>query len=274
VSSDRQPAPSPQLLEVRNLTRVFGQGAQAVRAVDDVSFTVAPGEILAIVGESGSGKSTLARMILRLLDSSSGEIILDGNDATKLRGAHQLKSYWRNVQGIFQDPFASFNQFYSVNHMLKKTIGLLDDVSSGQDRAARMETALRNVGLDPADVLKKWPHQLSGGQLQRVTIARALVVEPQILIADESTSMLDASLRVTILNLLSDLRQRYRMSILFITHDIGQANYLADRILVMYRGQLVEQGPVAEVLDSPQHAYTQRLLADVPRLSGWGAAPT
>jgi peptide/nickel transport system ATP-binding protein len=263
---------SPHLLEVRGLTRIFGQGATALRAVDDVSFTVKPGEILAIVGESGSGKSTLARMLLRLLEPSAGQIVLDGQDAAKQHGARHLKGYWRKVQGIFQDPFASFNQFYSVDHMLQKTMGLLDPQPSRQERHERVAAALRSVGLDPADVLHKWPHQLSGGQLQRVTIARALVVEPHILIADESTSMLDASLRVTILNLLTDLRQRYGMSILFITHDIGQANYIADRILVMYRGELVEQGPVDEVLEAPKHAYTQRLLADVPRLRGWSAA--
>jgi len=265
--SHRQP--SPHLLEVRNLTRIFGTGPAAVRAVDDVSFSVERGEVLAIVGESGSGKSTLARMLLRLLDPSSGHILLDDEDAARLQGPRQLKSYWRKVQGIFQDPFASFNQFYSVNHMLQKTLGLLDSAPSGQVRRERLATALRSVGLDPSDVLHKWPHQLSGGQLQRVTIARALVVEPRILIADESTSMLDASLRVTILNLLTDLRQRYGMSILFITHDIGQANYIADRILVMYRGELVEQGPTEQVLDAPKHSYTQRLLADVPRLRGW-----
>jgi peptide/nickel transport system ATP-binding protein len=259
---------------VRDLTRVFGQGANALRAVDNVSFTAKSGEILAIVGESGSGKSTLARMVLRLLEPTSGQIVLDGRDAVKLHGPRHLKAYWRKVQGIFQDPFASFNQFYSVNHMLQKTMGLLDPHPSRQERHERVETALRSVGLDPADVLNKWPHQLSGGQLQRVTIARALVVEPHILVADESTSMLDASLRVTILNLLTDLRQKYGMSILFITHDIGQANYIADRILVMYHGQLVEQGPVEDVLETPKHAYTQRLLADVPRLSGWGAVAT
>lgn len=266
-----QAQPSPHLLEVRGLTRVFGQGATALRAVDNVSFAVEAGEILAIVGESGSGKSTLARMVLRLLEPTAGQIVLGGRDAVKLRGPRHLKGYWRTVQGIFQDPFASFNQFYSVDHMLQKTMGLLDPRPSGRERYERVGAALRSVGLDPADVLHKWPHQLSGGQLQRVTIARALVVEPRILVADESTSMLDASLRVTILNLLSGLRQKYGMSILFITHDIGQANYLADRILVMYRGELVEQGPVEQVLESPKHPYTQRLLADVPRLRGWGA---
>jgi peptide/nickel transport system ATP-binding protein len=260
------------LLEARDLSRVFGHGDHVVRAVDRVSFGLQPGEILAIVGESGSGKSTLARLLLRLLDPSSGQILLGDIDATRLHGPRALKTYWRQVQGIFQDPFASFNQFYSVERLLQKTLGLLDPAPSGKQRRERLENAVRSVGLEPAAVLSKWAHQLSGGQLQRVTIARALIVEPKILIADESTSMLDASLRVTILNLLMDLRQRYGMAILFITHDIGQAYYLADRILVMYRGELVEQGPVEQVLEAPKHPYTQRLMTDVPRLHGWGAA--
>ena len=265
-------APQPgALLEVRELTRLFGHGEQAVRAVDRVSFAVQPGEIVAIVGESGSGKSTLARLLLRLLEPSSGTVLLENEDATALRRTNALKWYWRRVQGVFQDPFASFNQFYTVERLLEKTLGLLDGSVSKQERNDRLATAVRNVGLDPVDVLPKRGHQLSGGQLQRVTIARALIVEPEVLIADESTSMLDASLRVTILNLMMDLRQRFGMSILFVTHDIGQAYYIADRILVMYRGELVEQGPVEVVLGAPQHPYTQRLMADVPRLHGWGA---
>jgi peptide/nickel transport system ATP-binding protein len=255
---------------VSDLRAYYGTRPGAdVKAVDNVSFTVQPGEILAIVGESGSGKSTLARMLLRLLEPSSGHILLNDLDATKLHGARQLKSYWRQVQGVFQDPFASFNQFYSIGRLLEKTMGLLEPEPKGSARRQRMEDAVRDVGLDPNDILAKWPHQLSGGQLQRATIARALIVEPTILVADESTSMLDASLRVTILNLLMDLRKRYGLAILFITHDIGQAYYLADRILVMYRGELAEQGPVAKVLDAPQHPYTKRLMADVPRLHGW-----
>ena len=271
----RQAQRSTALLEARELTRVFGTGANAVHAVDRVSFTVQPGEIIAIVGESGSGKSTLARILLRLLQPSSGRLLLDDEDATAMRGARALKWYWRQVQGVFQDPFASFNQFYTIDRILQKTLGLVEGSHSRHERRERAEQAVRSVGLDPADVLPKRPYQLSGGQLQRVTIARALIVEPAILVADESTSMLDASLRVTILNLLTDLRTRHGMAILFITHDIGQAYYIADRILVMYRGELVEQGPVEAVLHAPQHPYTQRLMADVPRLGGWGAvAPT
>lgn len=261
------------LLETQDLSRAFGHGEHAVHAVERVSFSIQPGEIVAIVGESGSGKSTLARLLLRLLDSTGGQILLHGQDVTMLHQHNDLKAYWRKVQGVFQDPFAAFNQFYTNRHVLENALKLLDQRLSRDERLQRVETALLEVGLDPADVLNKWPHQLSGGQMQRTMIARALVVGPELLIADEPTSMLDASLRVVVLNLLLDLRQRHNMSILFITHDLGQAYYLSDRILVMYRGELVEQGPVEQVLAKPQHHYTQRLLADVPRLRGWGASP-
>ena len=264
-SNHHKPTP---ILETRELSRYFGHGDAEVRAVDRVSFAVQPGEIVAVVGESGSGKSTLARLLLRLLDSTSGEIWLKGQDVTRLRGTSQLKNYWQVVQGAFQDSFAAFNQFYSIRRSLDKALNVLDQRPSNGERRERIENSLLEVGLSPADMLDKWPHQLSGGQLQRVMIARALVVGPELLIADEPTSMLDASLRVTVLNLLIALRDRHNMSILFITHDLGQAYYLADRILVMYHGELVEQGPVEEVLANPQHDYTKRLLADVPRLRG------
>lgn len=256
------------LLEARELTRVFGHGDAVVNAVDHVSFKVKPGEILAVVGESGSGKSTLARLLLRLLEPSSGQIFLHGEDVTHVRRSADLKTYWQKVQGAFQDSFAAFNQFYSVGRTLDKSLNVLHTRLSAAERRERIESALSEVGLDAAEILHKWPHQLSGGQLQRVMIARALVVGPELLIADEPTSMLDASLRVTVLNLLLNLRKRHNMTILFITHDLGQANYVADRLLVMYHGQLVEQGPVADVLANPQHDYTRRLLADVPRLHG------
>lgn len=261
---------SQLLLEVRHLTKVFGSRETEVRAVDDVSFAVQRGEIVAIVGESGSGKSTLARMLLRLSEATSGEILMNGTDVTQIRGARNLKPYWREVQGIFQNPVASFNQFYSVGRVLRKTLKLTGQKYSRDEEQRKLSEALRTVGLDPVDVLPKGAHQLSGGQLQRAMIARALLVDPKILIADESTSALDASLRVTILNVLRELRDRLDMTVLFITHDIGQANYIADRVFVMYQGEMVEQGTVDEVLSNPQHEYTQRLLADVPRLGGWG----
>jgi peptide/nickel transport system ATP-binding protein len=268
-----QQAQAP-LLETRELSRLFGHGEQAVHAVERMSFSIQPGEIVAVVGESGSGKTTLARLLLRLLDPTSGRILLHGEDVTELHRTNDLKAYWRKVQGVFQDPFAAFNQFYAIRRVLGNALNVLDDRLSSSERLQRIETSLTEVGLDPVDALNKWPHQLSGGQVQRVMIARALVAEPELLIADEPTSMLDASLRVTVLNLLVDLRKRHNMGIIFITHDLGQAYYVSDRILVMYHGELVEQGPVEKVLADPQHDYTKRLLADVPRLHGWGAVLT
>lgn len=268
--SQRKTNTSQPLLDVRHLNKVFGSRETEVHAVNDVSFTVQRGEIVAIVGESGSGKSTLARMLLRLSDPTSGEILMNGDDVTQIKGSRNLKAYWREVQGIFQNPVASFNQFYSVGRVLRKTLALTGEKYSKDEEHKKLSEALRIVGLDPVDVLPKGAHQLSGGQLQRAMIARALLVDPKILIADESTSALDASLRVTILNVLRELRDRLGMTVLFITHDIGQANYISDRVFVMYQGEMVEQGSVDEVLSNPQHEYTQRLLADVPRLGGWG----
>lgn len=264
---------SQPLLDVKHLTKVFGSRDNEVRAVDDVSFTVGHGEIVSIVGESGSGKSTLARMLLRLSDPTSGKILMNGDDVIQIKGAKNLKPYWREVQGIFQNPMASFNQFYSVSRVLRKTLALTGEKYTKDEELRNLGEALEIVGLDPADTLPKGAHQLSGGQLQRAMIARALLVDPKILIADESTSALDASLRVTVLNVLRELRERLNMTVLFITHDIGQANYISDRIFVMYQGKMVERGSVDEVLGNPQHEYTQRLLADVPRLGGWGADP-
>ena len=250
------------LIEAKSLSRVFGNGEKAVRAVDDVSFTLGRQEVVSIVGESGSGKSTLARLVLRLLDPTSGTLHLSGRDVTSLKG-RDLQAYWRDVQAVFQDPFSSFNQFFTVRRLLNRSLRLA--AGSAERGETLMSQALEHVGL-AADVLDKWPHQLSGGQRQRVMIARALMLQPRILVADEATSMLDASLRANILNVLADLRSDYDMTILFITHDIGQACYVSDRVLVMSQGQVVEQGPTDEVIFNPQHEYTQRLLADVPRL--------
>ncbi len=259
---DRETSP---LLAVEELTRRYGSGANAVTAVDRVSFVLEAEEAVALVGESGSGKSTLARLLLRLLPPTSGRIALMAQDATRLRGVRALRPYWRQVQAVFQDPFASFNQFYTVGRVLHKTLDLLDEPPPSSRRLALMTDALRLVGLE-AEVLARWPHQLSGGQRQRVMIARALMLRPRLLIADEPTSMLDASMRANLLNLLLDIRKQYGMAVLFVTHDIGQAYYLSDRILVMHRGALVEEGPAEAVLERPRHDYTQRLLNDVPRL--------
>jgi peptide/nickel transport system ATP-binding protein len=255
--------PGEVLLQASRVTKVFGHGHNAVRAVEDVSFDLRTKEVVAIVGESGSGKSTLARLVLRLMPVTSGTISLGGEDITAIRGA-ALRGHWRNVQAVFQDPFAAFNQFFTVRRLLMRSSRLraVSDLD--------LERALGHVGLKPDDVLDKYAHQLSGGQRQRVMIARALLLSPKLLVADEATSMLDASLRANILNVLSDLRREVGLTVLFITHDIGQACYIADRVLVMSNGMMVEQGSTDEVIFNPTHPYTKRLLADVPKLHPGG----
>jgi peptide/nickel transport system ATP-binding protein len=243
-----------------HITKTFGHGKGSVHAVRDVSFDLEEGQVTTIVGESGSGKSTIARMVLGLMPITSGKLTYDGKDVTHLKGRART-DYWRNVQAVFQDPFSSFNQFFTVGKLLARSMRLVGSQVGRQ----RLEESLGYVGMD-LSVLDRYPHQLSGGQRQRVMIARALMMRPKLLVADEATSMLDASLRVNILNVLTDLRDELGMTILFITHDIGQACYLANRVLVMEHGVMVEQGPTDEVIFNPQHEYTRRLLADVPKL--------
>ncbi len=248
------------IFTAEHLTKTFGTGKHTVDAVKDVSFALQEGQVTTIVGESGSGKSTVARMVLGLLPITSGTFTFQGKDVTNLKGAART-AYWRDVQAVFQDPFSSFNQFFTVRRLLERSMRLLDE-KVGQDR---LEEALGHVGMD-LSVLAKYPHQLSGGQRQRIMIARALMMRPKLLVADEATSMLDASLRVNVLNVLTDLRDEVGMTVLFITHDIGQACYVADRVLVMEHGVMVEQGTTDEVIFNPQHEYTRRLLSDVPKL--------
>jgi peptide/nickel transport system ATP-binding protein len=259
----RVPQGDEPVLATSGLTKTFRGPSGPVVAVDNVSVNFMAAQVTAIVGESGSGKSTLARMLLRLLPVTSGTITYSGGDVTHIHG-RQLRHYWSQVQAVFQDPFASFNQFFTVGDVLRRSLKLVN--GGTESREARIERCLGYVGLKPADCLAKFPHQLSGGQRQRVMIARALMMDPRVLIADEATSMLDASLRVGVLNELRELRVKLNQSVLFITHDIGQACYLADRVVVMQHGRLVEQGSTDQVIFEPQQDYTKRLLADVPSL--------
>ncbi|AXK45256.1 ABC transporter ATP-binding protein [Brachybacterium saurashtrense] len=253
------------LLSCRNVTKEFSVAGSTVVAVDDVSLDFPEASVLAVVGESGSGKSTLARMLLRLMPVTSGTITFRGQDVTSLSGKG-LREYWSEVQAVFQDPFASFNQFFTVGSLLRRSLALAQVPKDEAD--SLIETCLGYVNMKPKDTLGKFPHQLSGGQRQRVMVARALMMKPKVLLADEATSMLDATLRVNVLNVLDDLRADLGLTVLFITHDIGQACYLADRVAVMERGKVVERGTTEEVIFSPQAEYTQRLLADVPDLRG------
>jgi oligopeptide/dipeptide ABC transporter ATP-binding protein len=260
------------ILTVRNLYKYFPVGDNTlwrrpdrwVHAVDDVSFSIQRGEVLAVVGESGCGKSTLALALLRLEEVTAGEIGFAGADVTHVRGV-ALKALRRQVQMVFQDPYESLNPLLTVGEIVAEPLVVHGLATKAGERDTRVRTALEDAGLKPADVfLQRRPHELSGGQRQRVVIASALVLEPQLLLADEPVSMLDVSIRAEILNLLADLRSQRDISILFITHDLSTVATFADRIAVMYLGRIVEIGPVEAVLGQPQHPYTRALLSVVP----------
>jgi peptide/nickel transport system ATP-binding protein len=262
-------SPHPEatpVLEVRGLTKSYrvrrGLRVERVPVLHDVSFQLARGEIVALVGESGSGKSTVARVLARLVTPSGGTLRLDGVDVRAGERRPTL-DYRRRVQMIFQDPYGSLNPAHTVEHHLRRPLELHRRGSASEP--GRIHELLAAVGLTPPDVIAaRRPHELSGGQRQRVAIARALAVEPDVLIADEPTSMLDVSLRVDVLNLLGRLRDQQRLAVLFITHDLASARYLADRVLVLHGGTVVEEGPVESVVASPAHPYTRRLLAAAP----------
>jgi ABC-type oligopeptide transport system ATPase subunit len=245
--------------------RVGAFGARRLTAVRDVSFSVSAGEVVSLIGESGSGKSTIGRMILRLSPTTSGTIRFDGEDVGSFAGP-RLKAYYRRAQGVFQDPFSSYNPIYKADRVFKLIRDAYFPHVGGDAWEAKIAASLAAVSLDPVQVLHKYPHQLSGGQLQRLLVARALLLDLEFLVADEIISMLDASTRIDVLNLLGDLKAR-GLGILFITHDLSLGNYISDRTLILRRGVVVESGATAKVFDDPRHPYTQTLLASVPHLN-------
>jgi peptide/nickel transport system ATP-binding protein len=257
------------LLEVRNLTKRFPVGGALrgrvfVHAVDDVSFELEPGTITALVGESGSGKTTVARLIARLQEANDGTVLFGADDVSRTGSRRELRRYRSQVQLIFQDPFGSLNPVKTIRHHLERPLRIHGVVPRAQVRE-RVHELLHTVGLvPPEDIARKYPHELSGGQRQRVAIARALAVEPKVVLADEPTSMLDVSIRIGILNLMLKLKEERDIAFLYVTHDLAAARYIADEIMVMYAGQIVERGPVEEVLAEPLHPYTELLLASVP----------
>jgi|694.fasta_scaffold114613_4 peptide/nickel transport system ATP-binding protein len=257
---------SAAVLEVRDLSKTFVSGGlkkTTVTAVDDVSFTVPRGSVVALVGESGSGKSTIARLIARLDRPTSGQFLLNGQDVLLANRGRTSRQYRRDVQMIFQDPFGSINPAHTVGHAIARP--LINNGTTGSGVPERINELLETVGLNPGhDFADKYPHELSGGQRQRVAIARALATSPRLILADEPTSMLDVSIRMGILNLLSDLRDGNDLSYLYITHDLASARYISEEILVMYRGRLVEGGPTEEIISRAAHPYTRLLLSSVP----------
>jgi peptide/nickel transport system ATP-binding protein len=244
--------------------RVGAFGGKRLTAVHDVSFGVDPGEVVSLIGESGSGKSTIGRMILRLSPVTSGAVRFKGDDVARLKG-RALREYYRHVQGVFQDPFSSYNPIYRADRVFRLVRQAYFPHVGDEDWRRRLEASLEAVTLDPAQVLHKFPHQLSGGQLQRLLVARALLLDIEFLVADEIISMLDASTRIDVLNLLGDLKAR-GLGILFITHDLSLGNYISDRTVILRRGAVVEMGATEKVFGDPQHPYTRSLLAAVPHL--------
>ena len=256
------------LLELDHVSRSYGGGLFARRqvlAVNDVSLRLEEGrpEIFTVVGESGSGKTTLARMILGMVPPSSGTIRFQGTDLATVHGARARRAFMRKVQPIFQNPFEAFNPMKRVDRYLFATARRMADVATDAAAAEASDTALKSVGLSLAEVRGRFPHQLSGGQLQRVAIARALISKPALLVADEPVSMIDASLRASIVNLLRELRDRNGLAIIYITHDLATAYYVSDRIIIMRQGRVVESGDARAVLDNPQHPYSQLLKSSV-----------
>jgi len=258
------------LLEVKNLTKVYEAGfvkKRRIIAVDNVTFEVNEGEVASLVGESGSGKTTTAKIILRLLPPTSGNVVFQGKDIWRdLKTKEDLKDYWKKVHAVFQDPYASYNPFYTIDRILNQALELLGVDPKSDEGKRLIREALMYVGLVPEDVLGKYPHQLSGGQRQRIMIARCWLLKPKLILADEPVSMIDASMRGAIIKLFMNLRDDYKTSTIFITHDMGLAYYVSDRILVMYRGKIVDQGSPDELVKNPKHEYTKRLLASVPTL--------
>jgi len=256
-------APPAPVLELVGLKKTFATSGFPTRrrtVLDDVTFSLDPGQIVALVGESGSGKTTLARIVARLERADAGALKLEGADVLRTEPRHASLAYRARVQMVFQDPFASLNPAHRVRHHLARPL-LVHGRARAADVDARVRELLESVGLQPAaDFADRYPHALSGGQRQRVAVARALAAGPKVIIADEPTSMLDASTRVGVLDLLRRLTRERGITILLITHDLATARHLADRVVVLAGGRVVEQGVTASVFESPSHPYTRQLL--------------
>ncbi len=254
------------LLEMRNVSQIFGDPNKGgTVALDELTFSISDDKptFTSVVGESGSGKTTLARILLGFQSPTRGQVFYKSQDMTTMRG-QPMRDFRREVQAIFQDPFEVYNPFYKIDHLLDVPIRKFKLASSRTEARKMMEDALTAVGLKPNETLGRYPHQLSGGQRQRVTVARAMLLKPRVIIADEPVSMVDASLRATILETLRSLHDDLGISMLYITHDLTTAYQVSDNILVLYKGRVAEVGDVVPVIKKPQHPYTQLLVASIP----------
>jgi peptide/nickel transport system ATP-binding protein len=256
------------LLEARHVTKIFGAGVikrHRTVALEDFSLSIGNGQpsITGVVGESGSGKTTMARLLLGLESPTHGEVLYDGKDLRQLSSSER-RSFLLDVQIIFQDPFEVYNSFYKVDHVLTTPIAKFRLVSSRQESRALIDESLRAVGLRPEETLGRFPHQLSGGQRQRVMVARALLLRPKLIIADEPVSMIDASLRATVLDNLRQLNEEFGISLMYITHDLTTAYQISHNIIVLYSGSVAELGDVELVVGEPRHPYTQLLIGSIP----------
>jgi oligopeptide/dipeptide ABC transporter ATP-binding protein len=260
-------SPDPPLLRVENLRQWFGGGwlrggHQIIRAVEDVSFEMARGEVLGLVGESGSGKSTLGRAVLRATEPTHGRVIFDGLDITTLT-RRRLRPLRPRMQMVFQDPFASLNPRMTVGQLIATPLRIQRPGLKRDEVAARIAGALRTVGLEESHV-DRYPHEFSGGQRQRIGIARAFVMEPEFLVADEPVSALDVSIQAQVVNLLMEIKQRLNLTILFISHDLALVGHICDRVAVMYLGRIVEIADTRALFRNPRHPYTEALFSAVP----------
>lgn len=252
-----------KILEVKHLKQYFGHGKKTVKAVDDVSFHIFEGETFGLVGESGSGKTTTGRSIIRLYQPTDGQILFEGKDVTKLKSKQERHDFARQMQMIFQDPYASLNPRMTVEDIIAEGLDIHHLVASKKERRQRVEELLKTVGLNP-DHASRYPHEFSGGQRQRIGIARALAVKPKFIIADEPISALDVSIQAQVVNLLKELQIKEKLTYLFIAHDLSMVKYISDRIGVLHNGHLLEVGPADVVYDHPLHDYTRSLISAVP----------
>lgn len=269
LSSLKGAAMSQPLLEIQRATKIYGgglmQSGETVAALRDLELTLAekPATIMTVAGESGSGKTTLANAILGFISLTSGRILYKGHDIARLDRQQRL-DYRRQVQAVFQDPYEVYNPFYRVRHIFDLVISRFHLAGSQSQGRALIEEALNVVGMRGEELLEKYPHQLSGGQRQRMMVARAFLLKPGLIVADEPVSMVDASLRAMILDIMLRMRDEYNISFLYITHDLSTAYQIGDRICILYQGSIVEMGVTAQVIESPRHPYVQLLIDSIP----------